>query len=131
MQHAAIVRSVTSPLGEHNLGTHYLLTGYPPTPALEYPVIGSVVAHLDESARSAAGAYRRAEFSRRRPAAAAAMATCRGHAAVRGGRRSSAGPSFACSDLDFYPGLSDQRIERRRKYLAQLDHFARGGGWIG
>jgi arylsulfatase A-like enzyme len=42
----AIVRSTTSPLGEHNLGAHYLLTGYRPSPALAYPLIGSVVTHL-------------------------------------------------------------------------------------
>ena len=35
MQQAAIIRSMTSPLGEHNLGTHYLLTGDAPTPAIE------------------------------------------------------------------------------------------------
>ena len=35
MEELALVRSVTSPLGEHNFGTHYLLTGYQPTPALE------------------------------------------------------------------------------------------------
>ena len=33
----AIVRSVTSPLGEHGLANHYLLTGYKPSPVLEYP----------------------------------------------------------------------------------------------
>lgn len=38
----AIVRSMTSPLGEHNLGTHYLLSGYKPTPALEYPSFSTV-----------------------------------------------------------------------------------------
>ncbi|HUE74051.1 MAG TPA: DUF1501 domain-containing protein, partial [Pirellulaceae bacterium] len=42
----AVVRSITSPLGEHNLGAHYLLTGYRPSPALAYPLIGSVVTHL-------------------------------------------------------------------------------------
>ncbi len=42
----AVVRSVTSPLGEHNLGAHYLLTGYRPSPALAYPLIGSVMTHL-------------------------------------------------------------------------------------
>ena len=29
----AIIRSMTSPLGEHNFGTHYLMTGYKPSPA--------------------------------------------------------------------------------------------------
>ena len=47
MRHTAIIRSMTSPLGEHNFGTHYLLTGYKPTPALNYPAIGSVVSHLN------------------------------------------------------------------------------------
>lgn len=125
MQHAAIVRSMTSPLGEHNLGTHYLQTGYPPTPALEYPVIGSVVAHLDESPRSL-------------PA----------HVAVPsfrvGGQRLSghgylprntqpfevggdpAQPNFRIPGLDFYPEVDGQRLERRRQYLEQLDSFARG-----
>ena len=46
MKDLAIVRSVTSPLGEHNFGTHYMLTGYRPTPVVEYPTYGAVVCHL-------------------------------------------------------------------------------------
>lgn len=42
MDRLAIIRSMTSPLGEHNLGTHYLLTGYRPTPVLDYPAFLSV-----------------------------------------------------------------------------------------
>ena len=42
----AIIRSMTSPLGEHNFGTHYLMTGYKPTPVLEYPTFGAVVANV-------------------------------------------------------------------------------------
>ena len=44
MDRWAIVRSMTSPLGEHNLGTHYVLTGYQPSPVLEYPSFTSVAA---------------------------------------------------------------------------------------
>src|SRR4029453_2221049 len=40
-----LVRSVTSDLGEHNFGRHYLLTGYRPSPVLEYPSYGAVMAH--------------------------------------------------------------------------------------
>jgi hypothetical protein len=43
----AVVRSITSPLGEHNFGTHYMMTGYKPTPVLEYPSFGSVLAHQE------------------------------------------------------------------------------------
>src|SRR4051794_5953663 len=46
LDRVALLRSVSSPLGEHNLGSHYLLTGYQPTPALAYPSLGAVVAHL-------------------------------------------------------------------------------------
>ena len=43
MNRLSIIRSMTSTLGEHNFGTHYLLTGYRPSPALTYPSYGSVV----------------------------------------------------------------------------------------
>lgn len=43
LNRTCIVRSVTSPLGEHNLGTHYMLTGYRPSPSIEYASIGSVL----------------------------------------------------------------------------------------
>ena len=39
---------MTSPLGEHVFGTHYLMTGYKPTPALEYPTFGATLAHVRE-----------------------------------------------------------------------------------
>lgn len=41
----AILRSVTSPLGEHGLANRYLLTGYKPA-AVDYPCYGSVLQHL-------------------------------------------------------------------------------------
>ena len=46
----AIIRSMTSPLGEHNFGTHYLMTGYKPTPVLEYPTYGAVLSEVRQSA---------------------------------------------------------------------------------
>ncbi|WP_145275631.1 DUF1501 domain-containing protein [Tautonia plasticadhaerens] len=42
----AIVRSLTSPLGEHDLGTRYVLTNHSPTPALDPPSFGATLAHL-------------------------------------------------------------------------------------
>ena len=46
MDNIAVVRSMTSPLGEHNFGTHYLMTGYKPSPALDYPTFGSTLAQV-------------------------------------------------------------------------------------
>ena len=39
-----LLRSVTSPEGNHDRASHYMLTGYRPTPALVYPSLGSVAA---------------------------------------------------------------------------------------
>ena len=44
MDKFSIIRSVTSPDGTHETATHYLLTGYPFSPAAEYPGYGAVVA---------------------------------------------------------------------------------------
>ena len=46
MDKLALIRSVTSPFGVHNFAIQYLMTGYKPTPALEYPTMASVVAHM-------------------------------------------------------------------------------------
>ncbi len=46
----AILRSVTSPLGEHGLAHQYLLTGYKPNPVLQYPSLGAVVSRMHETA---------------------------------------------------------------------------------
>ena len=42
----AIIRSMTSPLGEHGIANRYLLTGYKPSPAIDYPSFGSVLTHV-------------------------------------------------------------------------------------
>lgn len=44
MDKFSILRSVTSPDGNHETATHYMLTGYPFNPAIEYPAYGSVLA---------------------------------------------------------------------------------------
>src|SRR4029434_621757 len=44
MRDVALIRSLTHELGNHDTGTRYLLTGHRPTPALEYPSLGSLVA---------------------------------------------------------------------------------------
>jgi len=45
MGDVALLRSLTHELGNHDTGTRFLLSGHRPTPALQYPSLGSVVAH--------------------------------------------------------------------------------------
>jgi len=124
MNHLAVVRSVTSPLGEHNFGTHYMMTGYKPTPALEYPTIGATLASV-RNIESVLPPYISVPAFR-----------------VGGGRLSGNGflpsatapfsvggsperPNFQVRDLDFYKGLTLSRLDRRRQIVNAFDEFSR------
>src|SRR5262245_40970675 len=114
----AIVRSVTSPLGEHGLANHYLLTGYKPSPVLQYPSLGSVVAEVR------GGRHTLPPYTAIPDASAMMGAGFLGTApqpfAVGG---DPARPDFRVRDLDFYPGVSASRMDRRRQFVAQFDRF--------
>ncbi|MGK0189031.1 MAG: hypothetical protein ACI9R3_004848 [Verrucomicrobiales bacterium] len=45
MDRFTLVRSLTSPEGNHDRGSHYMLTGRRPTPVLTYPSYGSLLDH--------------------------------------------------------------------------------------
>jgi hypothetical protein len=120
LDRVALVRSVTSPLGEHNLGSQYLLTGYPPTPALAYPSLGAVVAHLKRE-RDVLPPYVAVPHA--------------GPSEGPGYLPRTSGPfnvgsdpakaDFRVRDLDPYPGLDGLRLERRRTFLQALEGFRR------
>ncbi|MEO1997261.1 MAG: DUF1501 domain-containing protein, partial [Planctomycetaceae bacterium] len=121
----AIIRSMTSPLGEHNFGTHYLMTGYKPTPVLEYPAVGAVLAQVQSQSGSVL------------PPNIAVPSFRVGGGRLTGGgylpsqtRPFSVGgdPSksdFQVRDLDFYKGLDLTRLDRRRQFVNAIDNFSR------
>ena len=118
----AIIRSMTSPLGEHNFGTHYLMTGYKPTPVLEYPAYGAVVSHLQRESSVL-------------PSNIAVPNFRVGGSQLTGGgylppttRPFSVGgdptkPNFSVRDLDFYRGLDLTRLDRRRQFVSAMNAF--------
>ncbi len=127
----AMVRSMTSPLGEHNFGTHYLMTGYKPTPVLEYPTFGAVLAE------TRATAPQTQTHSSVLPPYIAVP-----NFGVGGGKLTGSGylpattrpfsvggdpakPDFEVRDLDFYRGLDLSRLDRRRQFVKALDRFSR------
>jgi hypothetical protein len=116
----AVVRSVTSPLGEHGLANHYLMTGYKPSPVLDYPSYGAVVAHT-RGGRPTLPAY--VAVPDYRPTAGAGFLGAEARPFAVGG--DPAKPDFRVRDLDFYPGVTAGRAERRRAFVEQLDRFQR------
>lgn len=120
MQEVAIIRSVTSLLGEHNFGTHYMLTGYRPTPVLDYPTYGAVVSYEQREqqvlpAHIAVPNFRvgGSNFTGHGYLPASAAPFPVGDDPAR--------PNFQVRDLDFAPGLDAVRMNRRREFLAQLN----------
>ena len=111
----AIIRSMTSPLGEHGLAHRYLLTGYKPSPVLQYPSYGSVLTHL-RSQQSVLPPYVAIPESR---SAGAGFLGSAHEPFVTGGDPSS--PEFRVQDLNFFPGVDELRLRRRREYLSEFD----------
>ncbi|MEW4486786.1 DUF1501 domain-containing protein [Thalassoglobus sp. JC818] len=118
----AIIRSMTSPLGEHNLGTHYMMTGYKPSSVLEYPTFGGVSAHLLNSESVLPPNVAVPDFR------------------VGGGKLSGGGylpiqtrpfslgadpskPDFRVRDLRISRGLTLDRLNRRRHFTTELDRM--------
>ncbi|NNJ24892.1 DUF1501 domain-containing protein [Alienimonas chondri] len=128
----AVVRSMTSPLGEHVFGTHYLMTGYRPTPALEYPTFGATLAHVRGSADNvgrtalpphmAVGGFTGAVSGRGYLPTDTTPFVVGGEAA---GKRPPG--QFRVPDLDPYAGLDLPRLARRKRITAALDRFSRAG----
>ena len=122
----AIIRSMTSPLGEHNFGTHYLMTGYKPTPALVYPTYGATLAHIRSQVgvlppniaipnfKSSTG-NQNSHGNGYLPIATAPFSV--------GGNPDRS--DFKVRDLDFYQGLDIERLDRRRQIVNAFDEFSR------
>jgi hypothetical protein len=116
----AIVRSLTSPLGEHGLANQYLLTGYKPSPVLQYPSYGAVLSHVRDKSETLPPYIAVPES---RNTAGAGFLGSRYEPFATGGDPSKA--EFRVRDLDFFPSVTAERINRRREYLADFDRAQR------
>ncbi|MGE0757282.1 MAG: DUF1501 domain-containing protein [Pirellulaceae bacterium] len=113
-----ILRSLTSPLGEHGLANQYLLSGYKPSPVLEYPSYGAVAAHVRGGGQILPPYVAIPDV--RPPAGAGFLGSSCEPFAVGG---DPARADFRVKDLEFYTGVGMDRVERRRAMLGQLERF--------
>lgn len=118
-QHLAIIRSMTSPLGEHNFGSHYLLTGYQPTPVLQYPSYGAVLTQI----RAQSGLLP-ANISipnhNHEGGAGFLPSTCNPFAVGGDPARN----DFKVRDLTFGNTLNETRLARREQFLRDFHRFS-------
>lgn len=129
MDKIAIIRSMTSPLGEHSLGTQYLMTGYKPTPALEYPAFGATVAYVrsqngqntSEDALSALPPNIAVPNFTGQVSGNGYLPSATRQFSVGGDAK---GSDFKVRDLDFYQGIDITRLSRRRQFVNALNEFS-------
>ena len=112
----AVVRSMTSPLGEHGIANHYLLTGYKPSPVLDYPSYGAVVSHVRGGKKVLPPNVAIPEF--RSTAGAGFLGAAHQPFAVGS---DPAKPDFRVRDLTEFPGVTSDRLHRRREFLGEFD----------
>ena len=113
--HLAIVRSVTSPLGEHGIANQYMLTGYEPNAVLQYPSYGSVVAHV-RSHPIAMPPY--IVIPESRFAGAGFLGAAGEPFSLRGDPAST---QFRVRDIELFPEVDEVRLLRRKHWLEELD----------
>lgn len=111
----AIIRSMTSPLGEHGLANHYLMTGYRPSSALQYPSYGSVLSSVRGKATDLPSYIAVPESG----SGGAGFLGSAYEPFSTGGDPSKA--DFKVRDLAYFPEIDESRIHRRREFLRELD----------
>ncbi|MCC6509255.1 MAG: DUF1501 domain-containing protein, partial [Pirellulaceae bacterium] len=116
----ALIRSMTSPLGEHGLAHHYLLTGYKPSPVIEHPSYGSVVAHWRSRDPQLLPPYVTIPDLR---AGGAGFLGGRFEPFATGGDPSR--PDYRVRDIDLFPDVTPSRLARRREFLQEIDAIQR------
>lgn len=117
----AIIRSLTSPLGEHGLANTYVLTGYPPSAVLQYPGFPAVAAAL----RARQPQQVLPQWVAIPDAGSAGAGFLSGAALpfATGGDPSQ--PDFKVRDLELFPAVDQARMKRRLQYLDVWDRNRR------
>ena len=116
-----IIRSMAHGEAAHERGTHNMFTGYKPSPALEYPAMGSVVAH-ELGPRNNLPPYVCVPSVPNEFANSGYLSSAFGPFAI--GSEPSRG-DFKVRDLNMPGGVDDARFERRRSLLETVDHHFR------
>jgi uncharacterized protein (DUF1501 family) len=116
----AVIRSMTHGEAAHERGTHNMFTGYRPSPALQYPSMGSVVSH-ELGPRRNLPPYVCIPGVPNEFAGSGFLSSSHGPFAVGS---DPADKGFKVRDLVMPGGMTVERFEKRKSMLAAVDaHF--------
>jgi hypothetical protein len=120
MDKLCVVRSVTSPTAAHEIGTHYMLTGFLPLPGFAVPSYGAVASHL-LGPRSALPPY----ISIQEPSSemGAGFLGASLNPFCPGG--DPANPNFQVRDLNPPANMTPEKMDRRRQLRQVVDNAFR------
>jgi len=113
-----IIRAMAHGEAAHERGTHNMFTGYRPSPALEFPSMGSVVAH-ELGPRNNLPPYVCVPSVPNEFANSGYLSSAYGPFAI--GSEPSRG-DFQVRDLNMPGGVDEKRFARRRSLLETVDH---------
>jgi uncharacterized protein (DUF1501 family) len=116
-----LIRSMSHGEAAHERGTHNMFTGYRPSPALEYPSIGSVVSH-ELGPRNDLPPYVCVPSVPNEYANSGYLSSAFGPFALGS---DPAQKDFQVRDLNLPKGVDDIRFARRRSLLETVDHHFR------
>ena len=115
-----VVRSISHGEAAHERGTHNMFTGYRPSPAVQYPSIGSVVSH-EFGSRNNLPPYVCVPSMNNPYAGSGYLSSAYGPFSL--GADPAAG-NFSVRDLSLPEGVDEKRFSRRQSMLAAVDdHF--------
>lgn len=117
----SVCRSMTHGEAAHERGTHNMFTGYRPSPALQYPSIGSVISH-EYGPRNNLPPYVCIPGVANEFAGSGYLSSAYGPFALGA---DPAANGFKVRDLSLPGTVNDSRFERRKSMLAAVDrHFS-------
>lgn len=116
MDKLCVVRSVTSPAAAHEIGTHYMLTGFLPLPGFAVPSYGAVASKL-LGPRSALPPY----ISIQQPAEEMGAGFLGAALNPFYPGADPASPNFRVRDLDPPAGMTVEKLDRRRALREVVD----------
>jgi hypothetical protein len=115
-----VIRSMTHREAAHERGTHNMFTGYTPSPAIQYPSFGSVIAH-ELGSQNNLPPYVCIPSQPNEFAGTGYLSSAYGPFSL-GADPAAAG--FSVKDLALPSGVDDSRFNRRRSLLEAVDsHF--------